>query len=761
MGRDSQQPYMYDPPPSVDTFDPRAFTRKSWQPAPPPKPKKEGPLLEPSVDFNKHPDSYLIVPYGNVDAKPMSKRTKGGIKWVRWIQLVFRAVQLVGAVGTLIAAICVKGTQNTEGWIIRIPPGVDILSILYAIYHLFRPAKGRTPTSSASYHFFACFVDTGSIPFYVFTAMLANNNYLQKPGTSGRWRTFFSSKQTTDTIFLALWLLGAVMAGLHFISLIMDLYLVIIFRKIARLPPDMNPLEDNLTKRPKKNKSKHKYKDSNATLAVSESSDIKRASAMSDSSLTVTHPSPDRNSKSREPLLPDVAARNISFFHTRNDSNTTFNPHNPRTARLSRVALDNEEKRSMYQQPMSSRASHVDTKSVREPTLAEHRASLVQNSSASLALPRPITARDSANSFVSAMSTPNNRPNTRQADSPVSPIMDDPKSDNWFVVEKDSTSSFQSSKSGGRPTHSRSKSQYDFEDDSNSLNLYTSGTVRRPHSYQPVPQTHIDTSPPPMRPLGMNPPSPMYPAPLQPLPKDKDADELSIDSGSHYSNSTADDAAPAPIVPAHTHGRNSTPKGRYYGDLATATRSIMRGNSPIGPPSPSSYDFAAPPPDVPRHSPASKKEDKRPRSWLGAGLAAAYDYTASPSLSGTGSARSRNSVAEAANPNLYSTDRSPYLQQGGWGSAARNSYAGTGSPAGSYMNGKGHEMERERGTPTRVISRSGVEYEGVDVLGVGASGGRRRDVSGKIAEEGRGGGFGFGGGWGMRGRKVSPAVVQG
>ena len=119
MGHGSQQPYMYAAPASTETFDPRAVSRKSWAPPPPPKPKKSGPLLEP--DYNKHPDSYLIVPYGNINAKPMSPRTKNAVKWVRWVQLVFRTVELVGAVGTLIAAICVKATQETEGWIIRLP----------------------------------------------------------------------------------------------------------------------------------------------------------------------------------------------------------------------------------------------------------------------------------------------------------------------------------------------------------------------------------------------------------------------------------------------------------------------------------------------------------------------------------------------------------------------------------------------------------------------------------------------------------------
>ena len=57
----------------------------------------------------------------------------------------------------------------------------------------------------------------------------------------------------------------------------------------------------------------------------------------------------------------------------------------------------------------------------------------------------------------------------------------------------------------------------------------------------------------------------------------------------------------------------------------------------------------------------------------------------------------------------------------------------------------------------RVISRSGVDYMNADEVddadGAG-TGGRRRDVSGKIAEEGRGG-MGASGWRGMTHRKVS------
>jgi hypothetical protein len=119
MGR--WQPYsnseqttsLYDEP----VFNPKAVTMASRQPPPPPKKKPEGPLL----DFNKHPDSYLILPYGNTNAKPMHPKTNITIKTTRWIQFAFRVLTLLGAVGALLCAIFVRGAQLTEGYLIRIP----------------------------------------------------------------------------------------------------------------------------------------------------------------------------------------------------------------------------------------------------------------------------------------------------------------------------------------------------------------------------------------------------------------------------------------------------------------------------------------------------------------------------------------------------------------------------------------------------------------------------------------------------------------
>jgi hypothetical protein len=117
------QPYLYNPPTRYSAldpqyeFNPKSVTQASLVPRPPPKPKAEGPL----INFNRHPDSYLILPYGNTNAVPMAPNTKDKVKWARYIQLTFRVAQLIGAVGMLVCVICLKGMTDNEGWVLRLP----------------------------------------------------------------------------------------------------------------------------------------------------------------------------------------------------------------------------------------------------------------------------------------------------------------------------------------------------------------------------------------------------------------------------------------------------------------------------------------------------------------------------------------------------------------------------------------------------------------------------------------------------------------
>lgn len=122
----SEPPYLYDAPKHrpiaypYSEFDPKAATRDSWNRAADaarPRPKQNGPL----IDFNRHPDSYMIVTGTQVEFEPMPKNTKKWVAATRWVQFTLRVLQLFGALGALVCVICLKPTDGAQGWLIRIP----------------------------------------------------------------------------------------------------------------------------------------------------------------------------------------------------------------------------------------------------------------------------------------------------------------------------------------------------------------------------------------------------------------------------------------------------------------------------------------------------------------------------------------------------------------------------------------------------------------------------------------------------------------
>jgi len=136
------QPFMYDAVPkdrsthSYSSFDPRAVSRASLTPKPE-KPKQDGPL----ISFNQHPESvnkssiwtctnlshssYLVLPYGNTNAKPMSPSIKKRVTRTRIVQLILRCLELLGAIGLLVTMILVTGIEPVTGWLMRIPVSCD------------------------------------------------------------------------------------------------------------------------------------------------------------------------------------------------------------------------------------------------------------------------------------------------------------------------------------------------------------------------------------------------------------------------------------------------------------------------------------------------------------------------------------------------------------------------------------------------------------------------------------------------------------
>lgn len=145
--------------------------------------------------------------------------------------------------------------------LIELQPGVAMVHCFYAIYHLQRPAGGRSPASSAAYQLFAGISDLGVMPLYVYGALTVRSS-------SAVWTTRLADKSLLDYFVPAVFYTFVGAGGLHLISLCISTWLGFMFRKITQMPPDMNPLEDHLTSR-----AKHKRNKSSVATTVSDESE--------------------------------------------------------------------------------------------------------------------------------------------------------------------------------------------------------------------------------------------------------------------------------------------------------------------------------------------------------------------------------------------------------------------------------------------------------------------------------------------------------
>ena len=183
---------------------------------------------------------------------------------------------------------------------------------------------------------FAAMIDAGLIPFLVFTALISHTQSIEPINAPGHWSTLFASDQATTSIVFATFITSMVTGIFHLVSLATSIYLGVIFRKISRLPPDMNPLEDNLTSRHKRNKSSLL---DNCMRQISTSTDKVQVSNAED---------------------PLMAAQTVPFMQTRNDSSSNFTnvSHPNASARASRTNLSTP----FYDQPPAHRSPYTEIK---------------------------------------------------------------------------------------------------------------------------------------------------------------------------------------------------------------------------------------------------------------------------------------------------------------------------------------------------------------------------------------------------------------
>ncbi|GAP84866.2 hypothetical protein SAMD00023353_0801850 [Rosellinia necatrix] len=307
----AQQPYMYDAV-GADSrlpekgFDPKAVTRASWE-VKPKKPKKKGPL----VSFNRHPDAQAVPTGRTYNFRPMSDITKSLIKWMRYLQLVLRAFELVAGAGLLTLMILISNVPALVAWILRIAPSVIVVCSTYAIYHLARPARARPPASSAAYQLFAGITDLAILPFYAFGTITVMNE-------SSSWETILDDKALLPALIEAEHYALLTGIGLHALSLSISVYLGLMFKRIANMPPDMNPLESNLTSRAHK---RNKSSVGSSYTTLSENS--KRLSTPLEGHRRSGAPYEDL---SRPPSIP--------FMHTRSNSQDSLASSSKRDSRV-------------------------------------------------------------------------------------------------------------------------------------------------------------------------------------------------------------------------------------------------------------------------------------------------------------------------------------------------------------------------------------------------------------------------------------------
>ncbi len=140
--------------------------------------------------------------------------------------------------------------------------------------------------------------------FYAYGAFMTNRD-------SASWATLLQDQSLLQYLTPAVYytIIGA--GGLHLASFLTSLWLAITFQRICDLPPDMNPLESNLTARP----SFHKRNKSSVTTYTA---DEKR--------LSTAHSAKHRSEASWDSFS---YPRTMPFMHTRTQSQDTLVNNEP------------------------------------------------------------------------------------------------------------------------------------------------------------------------------------------------------------------------------------------------------------------------------------------------------------------------------------------------------------------------------------------------------------------------------------------------
>lgn len=636
-------------------------------------------------------------------------------------------------------------------------------------------------------------MDLCLLPFYIYIVLVDRSSFNEPQGSADRWRSFFNSDISTNDFLIATWVIAIVAGAIHLICGCNSLYMACVFRKISHLPPDMNPLEDNLTSR---RRSKHKHKTSELSLSNKHDS-------------AISLPPNGRNSPVKQ---PEGSERPTSFMATRTtNSEQMYSPHNPVSANASRAHLPMLT-RGMYSQPQSAQISRVDFAQASSPPKPKSGLSRMLSVAAS-----SIYSRSSAGEPTPPLPRKSSKRDSSSFES----------SNNWYAIHEDDDED--------RHTRAPSVSIIEEADDDyshfppervNSHASSPSNTRYYAQKYWPVPQTsyhetpldgdlgsmspqHYADVPPPMAetqqpirspmtacgfdihsqhmdPLRMNPPTPppgslnsnsrhgqtpnkqkplhRKPTPHRPLAL---AETNGNASPSPRSNT---EMTVKPSAPPPQRNTPSPTKSKYYGTLASAISGVRHSNSPS--PSPTK--------SITKPLPPRKEPGYGIADWLAGAGTISSTAPDSSSISNTNKRqRPRDDESEKYNDkkrheravrlvNAYSTASVAEVNvEDAKGRVISRSGADLGDGVGGSQLGGGRgvsgiwEDVGLVGSGSDNLSRGfrrqkpgqGSGWDDGFLAGAQARDGAR-NVSGKVVEEGLGGGWGGGGGAGAR-RRVS------
>ena len=552
---------------------------------------------------------------------------------------------------------------------------------------------------------FASILDAGLIPFFVFAAMVSRTEY-----TSGAygWDTLFESPEVTHKIVYTTFLVNIANGGLHLVSLVISIYLAVIFRQITRLPPDMNPLEDNLTARPHK-RNKSEMTDKHLSQSSIDSSEVNRYSAAED------------------PLI--APTRTIPFMHTRTGSAANVTPQ--------RSPQGADSKRSSRMSTQSHRFSRSDLPSQQQ---------------------RIYEQANQSNTSLSRATAQKSRPSSRP------------------------TSAYIASPPALEPSRPKSVA-HDIREPSGASSLMKDNWFTYPSS----------PSPPPPNRYGISNAPDLSPSPTRPTTADYNAAYNDLNNWSAYNR---DDDEPVKLAPKNRGNYTALGYGNEENDDDVFQIHDPRGNnlydterdlgepnmeylaapdnanrlpSPVDPVDPLGMNPPTPQPDETLNAVIGIKNLPRPALADLPNPAVNGDHDVSGldshkdqfygDLGGKGSlSTSQDDPVASVEPTPIPNYKSPkskkvWRRRSGKSSAYESLKFSDDDevdpPAISSLNVKRNSRARDGDRKGRVVSNSGVDLDTGLQLGSGSSTygnyiaglgvGRRRDVSGKVAEEGRGG----------------------